>query len=80
MKLLKKKNYSRTIRKVTDDDKTKVLAVVGTIGDLLAEGILESCTQYSFDTWMCVPVSGYDKCAGFGATRDEAIQNAVFSK
>ncbi|MBE5807093.1 MAG: hypothetical protein E7317_02000 [Clostridiales bacterium] len=80
MKYTTKKGYTGTIRKIWTDDKSKVLGVVGEIGDLLKEGILESCTQYSHDTWMCIPVADFDTAAGFGATRDEAVRNAIFRK
>ena len=40
MKLTKKKGYEGTIRKVLNDEKTKVIGVVGTVRDLLAENLL----------------------------------------
>ena len=81
MKLLKRKGYTGTICKIVTDDKTEVLGVVGTIADLLKEDILEHCTQYSYDTWMCIVAPGrVDRWNGFGATRSEAIRDAVFGK
>ena len=82
MKYTTRKGYTGTIRKVWNDDKTVVLGVVGEIGDLIKEGIIESRGrhQYSFDTWMCIPVADFDTGTGFGATREEAVKNAIFRK
>ena len=81
MKFTTRKDYTGTIRKIWTDDKSKVLGIVGEIGDLLKEGILESYGgQYSFDTWMCIPVADFDTVTGFGATREEAVRNANFRK
>ncbi len=84
MRYLKKKGDESTIRKVVNDDRTKVLAVVGTIQDLMDRDLLriegEGREQYSRDTYMCIPVAGYERCAGFGATKEEAVSRAVFRK
>lgn len=76
MKYTKKKDYDGTIRKVWNDDKSELLGVVGKVGDLLAEGILDECDT-SNDKWMCIPRINWNN-AGFGDTREEAIFNAVF--
>ena len=41
MKFLKKRDYNGSIRKVWSDDKEVCFGVVGTVGDLLKEGIFE---------------------------------------
>lgn len=80
MKFLKNKNNPESIRKITDDERTKVLAVVGQIKDLMEIGLIEpkSRIQFSGDTWMCIPAKGFDKNTGIGSTRDEAVNNAIF--
>lgn len=72
MKFLKKKGYEGTLRKIADDDKTKVLGVVGTVGDLIAESVLEYCDA-PLDSWGCVRT---DYEAFFGETRDLVISAA----
>lgn len=81
MRFTKKKGYEGTVRKVWNDDKTEVLGVVGTFKDLMELGIVESVTNYSRDTWICIPAPGrIDTWNGIGATRDEAIKKTVFGK
>ncbi len=79
-KFTKKKDYEGTLRKVWTDDKSRCLGLVGTVSELLEVGVLESCTNYSRDTWCCIPTVGYDTGVGFGASRDEAIRNAILPK
>ena len=43
MKFTKKRDYTGSIRKVWSDDKEVCFGVVGTVGDLLREGIFEYC-------------------------------------
>ena len=81
MKMLKSKNYpDSSIRKITNDERTKVLAIVGEIKDLMEVGLIESKSriQFSLDTWMCIPAKGFDKGTGIGRSRDEAVSNAIF--
>lgn len=80
MRFLKNNKNPESIRKITDDENTKVLAIVGEIRDLMEIGLIEpkSRIQFSGDTWMCIPAEGYDRCAGIGATREEAVNNAIF--
>lgn len=69
MKLLKKKNYEGTLRKVVDDEKTRVLGVVGTVDDLLEEKVLDYCDAPR-GMWACVRT---DYKAFFAGNRDDAI-------
>lgn len=81
MKFLKKRDYTGTVRKIVNDDKTEVLGIVGTFKDLMELGIVEEVTNYSWDTWCCIPGPGrIEIWNGIGATREEAIKNAVFGK
>ena len=77
MKLLKKRGYTGTVRKIVTNDKTEVLGTVGTFKDLMEIGVVESVTNISLDTWLCVPYPDrcFDGQNGMGATREEAIQN-----
>ncbi len=81
MKFLQKRDYTGTVRKIVNDDKTEVLGIVGTFKDLMDLGIVEQVTNYSWDTWCCIPGPGrIENWNGIGATREEAIKNAVFGK
>ena len=82
MKLLKKRGYTGTVRKIVTNDKTEVLGTVGTFKDLMEIGVVESVTNISSDTWLCVPYPDrcFDGQNGMGATREEAIQNTLFVK
>lgn len=81
MKFLKKREYAGTVRKIVSDDKTEVLGIVGTFKDLMELGIVEQVTNYSWDTWCCIPDPGrIEAMDGIGATREDAIKNAVFGK
>ena len=82
MKLLKKRGYTGTVRKIVTNDKTEVLGTVGTFKDLMEIGVVESVTNISLDTWLCVPYPDrcFDGQNGMGATREEAIQNTLFVK
>ncbi|MCI8815541.1 MAG: hypothetical protein HFF15_01770 [Angelakisella sp.] len=81
MKFLKKRDYAGTVRKIVNDDNTEVLGVVGTFKDLMDLGIVERVTNYSWDTWCCIPGPGrIETWKGTGATREDAIKNAVFGK
>lgn len=68
------KCYQGTVRKVWNDDRTVCLGVVGTVGDLLREGIFEFCA-WSPDTWSFV--SAFDPYQGvrFGRTRESVLVN-----
>ena len=82
MKLLKKRGYTGTVRKIVTNDKTEELGTVGTFKDLMEIGVVESVTNISLDTWLCVPYPDrcFDGQNGMGATREEAIQNTLFVK
>ena len=44
-------------------------------------GIVEQVTNYSWDTWCCIPSPGrIETWNGIGATREEAIRKALFGK
>lgn len=66
MKLMKKKGYEGSIRKVYDG--LNYLGVIGTVGDLLKEEILEYC-DYSRTTWAFISL----KEAYFGASRQDVL-------
>lgn len=80
MKMLKSNKYPESIRKIVNDERTKVLAIVGEIKDLMEVGLIEpkSRIQFSGDTWMCIPAEGFYKNTGIGRNRDEAVNNAIF--
>jgi len=83
MKFLKSKKAiaegADTFRKIVNDDKTKVLAVVGTVGDLLKLGVLDSCNLPE-TRWCCIPadVNIHGEMVGFGFSRDDAIDRANY--
>ena len=79
MKFLKSAKAPESFRKIVDDDKTKVLAVVGTVADLLTMGILDECSL-SGDRWCCIPadVKVHSDCVGFGFNRQDAIDRANY--
>jgi hypothetical protein len=72
MKFVKKKDYTGTIRKVTNDEKSKVIGIVGTVADLLSEGIFESCNA-SPETWVYIPMNDIESGAVFGPSRASVI-------
>ena len=74
MKFLKKRDYNGSIRKVWSDDKEVCFGVVGTVGDLLKEGIFESA-DYSPETWAFLPAPGVIQKPWFGETREAALAN-----
>lgn len=81
MKLMTKRGYTGTVRRIVSDDGTETLGVVGTFKDLMDLGIVEQVTNYSWDTWRCIPAPGrIEAWGGIGATRDEAIKKAIFGR
>ena len=72
MKLLKKKGYEGTMRKVVNDDKTQVMGIVGTVDDLLKEKVLDICNAPR-GYWGCVRP---DCKAFFAGNREDAITAA----
>lgn len=81
MRFTKKKDYQGTVRNVWNDDKTELLGTVGTFEDFMKLRIIEKFTNYSGDTWICIPVLGrIDTLNGIGATREEAIQKTVLGR
>lgn len=72
MKFLKRKEFENTtIRKVVNDEKTEVLGVVGTVGDMLKVGLLEYC-DFDRDVWCFLSKKGSGMNDRFGHTREEA--------
>lgn len=76
MKLLKKKDYDGSIRKITNDDKTVNYGLIGTVRDFIKEEVLTYC-EYSPETWVYIPIDGP---AVFGKTKLDVIGNIVFSE
>lgn len=81
----KRKGDNSSIRKVLNDERTKVLAIVGTIQDLMDANLVSITPgkeQYSRDTYMCIPNStlGFATWKGFGATAEEAVKDAILPK
>lgn len=75
MRFLKRKGFEEsTIRKVVDDDKTKVYGIVGTVGDMLKIGILEYC-DYGKDVWCFLPNPRTGIEARFGIDRKNAVEH-----
>lgn len=63
MKFLKNKKYEETtIRKVVNDEKTVVIGIVGTVGDMLKIGLLEECDGNPND-WCFLSKDGKAKFA-----------------
>lgn len=72
MKFMKRKDYAdTTLRKVVNDEKTEVLGIVGTVGDMLKTGLLEWC-DYDRGLWLFIPKTGSGLKDHFGHTREEA--------
>lgn len=81
MVLTKKKGDNSTLRKIWNDDRSECIGVVGTFTDLLTAGIVERVTEYSLDTWCCLPLrKNPEQWGGIGATREQAIKNTIFGK
>lgn len=74
MRYLKRKNYDGTIRKVVSDDGSKALGIVGTVGDLIKEGVLDFA-DCSGSLWAFIQVGSYK--AWFGYSRSDAVDNAI---
>lgn len=72
MKLLKKHGYEGSIRKVANDEKTKVLGIIGTVEDLVAEHVFDYCDADN-GLWACVTPDGK---ATFWKTREATIKQA----
>lgn len=73
MKFMKRSNDESGIRTVWSDDKKVCFGVMGTVGDLLNEGIFEY-TDYFPKTWAFVPAPGVRKKPWFGATREAVVK------
>ena len=74
MKFTKKRGHEGSIRKVWSDDKEVRFGVVGTVGDLLQQGILEYA-DCSPETWAFLPAPGVLQKPWFGKTREDALAN-----
>lgn len=74
MKFTKRVNSDSTIRKVWSNDKEVCFGIVGTVKDLLKEGILVYC-DYDLETWAFVPFPGILHKTWFGDTREKALEN-----
>ena len=74
MKFMKRRGDNGSIRKVWSDDKEVCFGVVGTVGDLLQERILEYA-DCSPETWAFIPSPGVIQKPWFRATREAALEN-----
>ena len=74
MKFMKRRDDNGSIRKVWSDDREVCFGVVGTVGDLIQDGILEYA-DYSPETWAFIPSPGVIQKPGFRATREAALEN-----
>lgn len=74
MKFMKRRGDNGSIRKVWSDDKEVCFGVVGTVGDLLQEGILEYA-DCSPETWAFIPAPGVIQKPRFGKSREDALAN-----
>lgn len=74
MKFTKKRDYKGSIRKVWSNNKEVCFGVVGTIGDLLQEKILDYA-DYPIETWAFIPAPGVIQKPWFGKTREAALVN-----
>lgn len=72
MKFTKKRDYSSTIRKVWNDEKTECYGLIGTVGDLLEEKILDYCNAPA-NTWAFLPFDGMKYTVCFADTKDGAL-------
>ena len=71
MRYLKKKGYEGTIRKVVSEDRSKVYGIVGTVEDMLKEGILEYYD--GSETQWCMISSCWDGAVWFGSDRQDVV-------
>lgn len=74
MKFMKRHDDNGSIRKVWSDDQEVCFGVVGTVGELLQEGILEYA-DCSPETWAFIPAPGVIQKPWFGKTRKDALAN-----
>lgn len=72
MRFTKPVGSTDTLRKVWNNDKSELYGVVGKVGDMLKEGILERC-DYSHETWCYLPCKAIHTGGNFGKTREEAL-------
>ena len=55
MKVIKRNDYCGTIRKVVNDEKTKVLYIFGTVKDLLKEEVIfPDNTKGNMNKWLLI--------------------------
>lgn len=73
MRYLKKKGYDGTIRKVVSDDLSKVYGIVGTVEDMLKEGVLEYCDGSK--TQWCMISSCWDGAVWLGWDRQDVVND-----
>ena len=64
------------MRKVWNNDKSEQYGVVGSVGDMLKEGILTYC-DYSYGIWCYLPCKAIHTGAHFGKTLEEALEVIV---
>ena len=74
MKFMKRRDDNGSIRKVWSDDREVCFGVVGTVGDLIQDGILEYA-DYSPETWAFIPAPGVIQQPRFGKSREDALVN-----
>ena len=72
MKLYRIKGTDNTVRRITADESKKVIAIVGTVADLLDVGIFDECDAPR-GMWACISPEGK---AVFECSRADAIAAA----
>lgn len=77
MKCLIPRNHKETtVRKVTNDEKTKVLGIVGTVEDLWKAEIIE-WSDYPAKTWLFIPAPKTGLKDRAGDTKLEALRHLI---
>lgn len=70
MLFTKKKGITNSIRTVKNDDKSKILGLVGTVEDFLQAGVMTKCSAPK--TYWCFIPEADTLNAQFGTTREAA--------
>ncbi len=79
VRFVKDQRYPGYIFRIYDKTGKGLLGLVGTFSDLMRAGLVKKVTQYSFDTWKCIPSAGRIECwSGIGATCEKAVHDTVF--
>ena len=74
--LIPNKLKETTIRKVTNDEKTKVFGIIGTVEDLWKKEIIE-WSDYPARTWLFIPAPNTDFQSRAGDTRIEVLTHLM---